>query len=112
VRRSLTFFCNNQYENKREKALAIVKPFLMENMNLERIKDRVRTFCGQIVFMQKKIRDQLFCRESKVEVLQNYWDKMYSELMMAAQRKGDAQAKALCKKIIIVPKHIQHKVLT
>ena len=62
--------------------------------------------------MQKKIRDQLFCRESKVEVLQNYWDKMYGEMMMAAQRKGDAEAKALCKKIIIVPKHIQHRALS
>ena len=112
VRRSLTFYANSQVENKREKALAILKPFLEENIHLERIRVRVRTFCSQIEFMQKKIRDQLFCRESKVEVLQNYWDKMYGELMMAAQRKGDAEAKALCKKIIIVPKHIQHRVLS
>ena len=57
VRRSLTFYSNTQFENKREKAFAVLKPFLEENIHLERIRMKVRTFCSQIEFMQKKIRD-------------------------------------------------------
>jgi hypothetical protein len=40
----------------------------------------VRKFYNDICFIQKKIRDQLVFREAKVEVLNNYWDKMVGQI--------------------------------
>ena len=43
---------------------------------MHKTKQKVREFFNRIVFMQSKIKDFLACRESKVDVLMNYWEKL------------------------------------
>jgi hypothetical protein len=76
IRRNLTIQATYQYDARYERAIQIVKPFLMENYQVENIRLAVRKFYQDIGLIQRKIRDQLVVRVAKVEVLKNYWDKM------------------------------------
>lgn len=65
-------------------AKGVLLAFLKENASHDKTKQKVREFFHRICFMQKKIRDYLVCRVSKVEVLLNYWEKIEFMIMKAA----------------------------
>ena len=62
------------------RALVKLREFLIDNKQNELIKIKIREFYKQITYMQKRIKDQTDTKESKVEVLLNYWDKMFGIL--------------------------------
>lgn len=67
----------------------MLKPFLQENIDLERMRIYVRKFYKDITYMQKRIRDQMTTADAKVEVLLNYWDKMFGQIQGEASKKKD-----------------------
>ena len=58
----------------------MLKEFLKENIDIERFRICLRDFYMNINLIQKKMRDACVAREAKVEVLMNYWDKMYGQI--------------------------------
>jgi hypothetical protein len=48
------------------------------------MKVKSRILYGRITYMQRKVRDQQVKQEAKVDILVNYWDKMYGILMSRA----------------------------
>ena len=58
-------------------------------MFAEHFRGLVRRFYKQITYMQKRMRDQLTTRGSKVEVLVNYWDKTFGKLQLRASKTKD-----------------------
>ena len=77
---------------------------MQENIDLERMRIYVRKFYKDITYMQKRIRDQMTTADAKVEVLLNYWDKMFGQIQGEASKKKDQAVKDLCPRLITVPK--------
>lgn len=51
----------------------------------------VRIFFSRILFIQKRVRDKIVCKDSKKDVLLNYWEKVEFQIMTGAapnQAKG------------------------
>ena len=64
-------------------------------MKIILIKNCVKKFYKLIEFIQKRLRDKLVSRGNKVEVLMNYWDKIYGQMQMKASATKDAEANKL-----------------
>lgn len=79
-RRHVTFFAMPQVQVREQQSLAMLKVFLKENIGIERFKIAMREFYRNINLIQKKMRDACVAKEAKVEVLFNYWDKMYGQI--------------------------------
>ena len=67
-----------------QRALKVLKPFIKEAFAILAFKLALRRIYKSIEFMQKRIKNQLATRESKIEVLENYWDKIYGQLQIKA----------------------------
>ena len=50
----------------------------------------------RIYFIFKRLRGQIYIKDAKVEVLENYWNKFYGQLQYAATQSGNSQAKKIC----------------
>jgi len=59
------------------RAIKTLKEFLIDNVTLENMRIKVRELYRNIGFMQKRLRAQLQTKGAKVDVLINYWDKIY-----------------------------------
>jgi hypothetical protein len=70
----------------------------------------MKRFYQQITFIQKRMRDKCICREQKVEVLFNYWDKMYGQMQMKASATKDAEANKLLTQLVLVPREVKWEV--
>lgn len=93
------------------RAQAVLKPFVEEVCYRERMKELCRVFYTRVVFMQKKIKSQIVIRDAKVEVLVQYWDKVFGQLQKKASKSKDNATNKLCKKIILVNKVVQRHIL-
>mmetsp|Transcript_13544 Transcript_13544/g.21126 ORF Transcript_13544/g.21126 Transcript_13544/m.21126 type:complete len:140 (+) Transcript_13544:1358-1777(+) len=89
VRRNITFVGSTMYDMQRERAQTILKPFLQQNIDLEKIRVTVRDFYKSIEYMQKRMRAQLLTKSQKIEVLFNYWDKLFGQLQSRASKLKD-----------------------
>jgi len=49
----------------------------------------VRSFYKSIEYMQKRMRAQLLTKSQKIEVLFNYWDKLFGQLQSRASKLKD-----------------------
>ena len=61
---------------------------------------------ASISYIQKRVKDQGITRGCKVEVLVNYWNKLYGKIQWKATCLKDKEITELCKYIAMVPKHI------
>lgn len=86
----------------------MLKVFLKENIGIERFKIAMREFYRNINLIQKKMRDACVAKEAKVDVLFNYWDKMYGQIQQVASRTKDKEVgDKLCIKLLLVPKEVK-----
>ena len=67
-----------------KQAKSVLYHFLKENSQHSWAKKSVRQFFQLIVFMQKRIQDKLVCKDSKIDVLLNYWEKIEFQIMTMA----------------------------
>ena len=70
------------------------------------MKEKMRSFCRTVFYVQRRIRALVSTKISKVEVLINYWDKLFGQLQMRASKLYDDQTKELCMNIVKIPKSI------
>jgi len=111
LRRNMTMLSNTFNELMVERSYAILKPFLQQNIDLEKMRITVRGFYDSIQYMQRRIRASLQTKENKVEVLLNYWDKLFSQIQFKSSKLKDEATNDMCKKIIVVPKAIKRAAL-
>ena len=111
MRKNFTFLANTFMPILEERTWPILVAFLNDNSYNHQLKVQARNIWNRIVGMQKKIRAQQKKQVAKVDVLMNYWDKMYGTIMSRAVELKDANCKKLCKELILVPPHIQRVVL-
>ena len=91
----------------------MLKEFLKENIDIERFRICLRDFYRNITLIQKKMRDACVAKEAKVEVLMNYWDKMYGVIQQVATRTKDKEVgDKLCIKLLLVPKAVRYEMFT
>ena len=53
------------------------------------------------------MKDKLQCKHGKVEILINYWDKFYGQIMFRASKISDQETIQLMKYIALVPNEVQ-----
>lgn len=58
--------------------------FMQVQIEEEKMKICFRSFYEKIVFMQKRMKDQIIIRYSKVEVLYSAWDQVYACILRKA----------------------------
>jgi hypothetical protein len=71
------------------------------------LNESVEKFVKNILTIQRKVKNQLVTRLSKIEVLINYWDKILGQIQMKASQLKDKKVTALCRQIILVPKEVK-----
>lgn len=64
-----------------------------------------------LIGLQLKIRSKLEIKNSKVDVLINYWDKMIDKLVKKSEKFGDLHMIHIINQIILIPKEIRLYVL-
>jgi len=67
-----------------DRAVQILKPFLCRNVGMDSLIAYGRKWYKEISLIQVRIRDVFACRFGKLEVLINYWDKTFGNLMTKA----------------------------
>ena len=67
-------------DNSYEQALGLLKPFLLRNLGNEDLILKGREFVFSISLIQNRVKTLFACRGGKVEILVNYWDKMFGRL--------------------------------
>ena len=86
----------------------------MATMTRELLKIKVERLHNHMSYIQKEMRLRLAVKHGKIDVLKNYWSKIYAQIQRECQH-CDAdectQAAAFCKKIVLVPKHVQNYIL-
>ena len=66
---------------------------------------------ANIRYIQRTYLSKILKKESRVEILNNYWNKIIGKLMNAAIQKKDQPLKDLVSKIMLVDKNIKNIVL-
>jgi hypothetical protein len=59
------------------RALSTLKTFILKTVGGMVLIEKVQIFRKTITYIQNKFRNQMATRYAKVEVLMNYWDKLY-----------------------------------
>ena len=99
----MTFYgmvMNLGYQNR---CLECLLPF----MRRQHILGRFQFFNQNISYIQRKLRNALANKVGKLEVLQNYWEKVLIELQNSSSlKKKDKKMNELCGHIMLVPKFI------
>lgn len=62
-RRNVTFYGMVQKESREKESLAMLKVFLSQNIDIERLRICVREFYHNITLIQKRMRDACVARE-------------------------------------------------
>ena len=57
----------------RRRALSILKHFITGNLDMTL---KVRAAFKNLLYMQRKIKNRNVTREAKLEILENYWNKL------------------------------------
>ena len=78
----------------------------MTKVGLQIINRWFKEFKSGFVFMQRKIRDQLAVRFSKVDVLENFWSKLLNQMMLKASKLRDNKMIQICQQILSVSPEI------
>jgi hypothetical protein len=86
-------------------------PFLRALSKTWALKDAILSFNRKIIKMQKRIKDGTATKAAKLEILNNYWDKIIGYIGTESIKKNDPKAKELMKQFILVPKHIRQMML-
>ena len=111
VRKTLSFIGQLNYETTCKKAMKIIKPFFIALLQIQKLTEKGRIFYKYISLIQQRIRLQLTTRYFKVEVLQNYWDKLLGEIHLKASQLKDKQMLKVCGAIIMVNSEIRNSIL-
>ena len=73
----------------REKSILTIKLFLLVICGNSDAYQKFKTFQYNMNLMQKRVKDKLQTKYSKVEVLENYWDKMVGQIGFRASELDD-----------------------
>ena len=109
---------NLTYPIEKQNATTMIYHFLKDNAKYENAKNYVRTFFYRIQFMQKRIKDKLVCKDSKVDVLLNYWEKVEFQILTGAApntakgRPKDEAAEEFAMKFHQVPMDVRMAIFT
>ena len=57
------------------------------------------------------MRCTLGAKYSKVEIMENYWDKMLGFVQKTASDSSDKKMLAICQKILLIPKDVKKEML-
>lgn len=85
IRKNIAILTMVTYDTQVQRAKNVLKPFVMDLLQIEKIIYKGRIFTKYIMYIQNKLRLQLETRFFKVEVLQNYWDHLLNELHYKSQ---------------------------
>lgn len=83
-------------------AKEIFLDFCNEQIEQEKMKVCFRNFYEKIVFMQKRMKDQLVIRYSKIDILHSAWDVVYAFIMRKASSRKDQNVMKFLQKIAIL----------
>ena len=50
---------------------------------------KMREYVESVIWFQRRVRDMLAVKDGKVEVLENYWDKLHGLVMTRAIERKD-----------------------
>jgi hypothetical protein len=92
----------------RQRALAILKHFITGNLDMTL---KVRAAFKNLIFMQKKIKCRNVTREAKIDILENYWNKLLGQIHRKNQEVGDKKTQTLLRAISGVKANIRRKAL-
>ena len=109
--RALLFAGMAMVDLHEERAKAMLKPMLIDNMKKETARQNVGLFIKQITYIQTTMRNKLAAKGGKVEVLRNQWDKVFAEIQGRATRKNEAEGDAFCAKVCGIRNHVRDYVL-
>jgi len=59
--------------------------------------EKMRSLHHKFSYIQRKMIDKIVTRDSKIEVLFIYWDKIISSIIMRASKLNDDKAKLLAR---------------
>ena len=73
---------------------------------------KFKVFTTSFSIIKSKFRGQLINKKGKVEILYNYWDKLYGQVHTLASKARDKATIALCVKIMMVPYDVRYEILS
>ena len=109
---AFTFVASAEQTVFYRQSLQILKVFIPKNIGLYPLILGARRTIRKFEMIQKKMRDWLAIKLSKVDVLINFWNKLVGRLYKTANDERDQNMAQLLRKIINVPEHIKKWVLT
>ena len=80
IKHVITVGVHGHVQAYEEKSWTILRLFITEYVYRESMRSYGRDFYQKILFMQRRMKNQLVIRFAKVEVLLNYWDKLFGIL--------------------------------
>jgi hypothetical protein len=72
--------------------------------DVQRCKGTFDKHLRLISHVQRRIRDVMATKDSKIEVLRLYWEKNLNKVMLNATMQKDEDVVAMCKLIMQIPK--------
>ena len=69
---------------------------------------KMRNFYYQMMFIQKRLRHKLETQDAKIDVIMNYWDKIYGKMQLKATKNNDKKANLLLKKMVLVSHDVKY----
>ena len=90
----------------------IVSDFISIETGKDALIRKCRLFYKSILYIQNRMKVQIQTKYAKVDVLLNYWDKLYGQMQLKATATGDTQANEMLAGIAMVPYSIKKKLFT
>jgi hypothetical protein len=85
--------------------------FLDDTSRKRQLNLNIKKTIRSLKLIVKRIKDKIATKDSKIEVLINYWDKMVGAIRTKATKFKDETGDALIQKIILVPNEVRRAVL-
>lgn len=95
-----------------KRARRCLRRFFLLHAGTQRLLAQMSGLCLTVKFTQRWTRHKLKTRNSKVEVLMAYWDKMVAHLMRMRTQLQDKESLELVQQLIEVPLNIRRYALT
>ena len=89
IKLKMSLFANVAQDKAKKKLGRIFCEFIDDYCHFERLVDKMRTFYEQIIYIQKHVKNGVATRYSKIDVLQNYWEKVMINLQLQATQLND-----------------------